>query len=156
MVDIHEKLALLTDAEASDVLNRVVDGYAEKNSDIPLRDPEAVAGIVAKISEAAETPVAFLEDAALANQAAAKRKLLVELARDPDLRKRVQGAIDSNRRVLLDPVTTALVMAGVVLLLQTKVKIKIAKKSGKHEYSVEVSKDPTSKGIIGKIFSLLS
>ncbi len=153
MPEVVERLALLTDAEAHNVLNRIIEGYAARNPSIPVADEDALAGILIKIGEAAGEAVAPRMDSELPDVAAAERSLLVELARNPSLRVYVIGAVESSRKVLFEPITTALVVAGIIFVLETEFDAKISRKAGQTEYEVHLGKKPTDKSIIGKFFA---
>ena len=156
MADIFEQLALLTDAEIRNVLNRILEGYAARNPNVPIGDPEALDLLLKKAGEEFEQPIAPREDAKLGNRPRAERAVVVQLAGLPDQRPFVQGAIDNSRNVLIEPITTALVMAGIILVLQTQFDVKVSRKGGKTDYEIKVGKKPTDGSLIKKIFSIFS
>jgi hypothetical protein len=156
MPELIEELALLTDAEAHNVLNRLIEGYAARNPIIPVADEDALAAILIKIGEAAGETVTPRKDNELPDAAAAERSLLVELARNPTLRGYVVGAVESSRKVLIEPITTALVVAGIIFVLETQFDVKVSRKAGKTEYEVHVGKKPTDKSIIKKFFNFFT
>jgi|EndMetStandDraft_5_1072996.scaffolds.fasta_scaffold32366_2 hypothetical protein len=157
MIDVHNKIASLTDSEVHDVLNRVVTGFAVRDRHhIPVNDTKVLTSILNQISDAADTPITPRVDRDLRDLAAIERELLNEMMHDEKLRPYVEGAIKADRSVLLDPITTALVMAGIVFVLGTKINIEITKKDGKAEYSVKLERTETSENIIAKFFALFS
>jgi hypothetical protein len=156
MVDINEKLALLTDTQAHNVLNRVIEGFVARNPNIPVGDVKALTVILTTIGEAAGESVVPRIDSELTDKAVAERSLLVEMSRNPKQRGFVEGAIASNRQVLVEPITIALVMAGIVFVLETEYDVKVSRKHGKTEYDVHVGKKPADRSVITKFFSLFS
>jgi hypothetical protein len=151
MDEILEEVALLTDDQAHKVLNRVIAGYLARNPEIPVGDPSALADILVKIGADAGESIAGQADDALRDQMAANRQVLVLLVRNAQGREFVQGAIKHSREVLVEPITTALVMAGVIFLLQIEFDVKVTRKDGKASLDIRVGKKPTDKSLIGKI-----
>jgi hypothetical protein len=147
---------LLTDDEARNVLSRLVEGFAARNPDFPIADDKALANIITTIGQTEGEAVLPRRDSELTDQRKAERKLLVLLSQIPEQREFVEGAIALSRKVLLEPITTALVMAGIILVLQTQFDVRIKQKNGKSEYEVHVGKKPTDKSLLTKFFSLFS
>lgn len=156
MADIFEKLALLSDAQIHGVLNRMIEGYAARNPNVPVGDPEALALILTKAGQQVDEKVQPQIDAKIPDASVAEREILVRLSHDPAQVQFVEGALSNDRKVLFEPITTALVMAGIIFLLQTEFDVKISKKGGKTDYDVHVGKKPTDKSILQKFFSLFS
>lgn len=156
MSDISEKIALLTDAEVHKVLNRVIEGYAARNPNFPVSDVGALSNILTQVSAKEGETVSPREDARMSDLAAAERTILLELSKDPSQLQFVEGAIKADRAVLVEPITTALVIAGIILVLETKFEISVTRKSGKAEFEVKLGKKPTDKSILKKFFSLFS
>jgi hypothetical protein len=76
------------------------------------------------------------------------------MSRNPKLHSFVEGALANNRQVLVEPITTALVMAGIIFALNIEFTIKVSRKDRKTEYDVHIGKVGTDKSIIIKLFSL--
>jgi hypothetical protein len=112
--DISEKIALLTDAEVHKVLNRVIEGYAARNPNFPVSDVGALSNILTQVSAKEGETVSPREDARMSDLAAAERTILLELSKDPSQLQFVEGAIKADRAVLVEPITTALVIAGIL------------------------------------------
>ena len=83
------------------------------------------------------------------------RKILLMMVDDDELRPRVEAALEKQRYTLFEPVTTALILSGIVILLSTHIKVKYENRDGKKHVSVAVEKKPTDKTIIKKIISVL-
>jgi hypothetical protein len=82
-----EKLALLSDSEAHSLLNRVVDGYAARNRDIPVADDRALALILQTIGHATGNTVKPRADSEITDAIIAERAILVELSRNATARR---------------------------------------------------------------------
>ncbi len=80
------------------------------------------------------------------------RAVLLEMAGDPSLRLRLEAAIEGYRPKLIEPVTTSLALAGIVMLLSTHVKVDYENKNGKKSLAVHVEKKPTATSILSKFF----
>jgi hypothetical protein len=154
MPNIFEQLALLSDAEVHNALGRLIEGYAERNRNIPVQDAGALGSVLKQLAGSLGESITPRSDSELRDRARAERTILVHLTRNTKQRKFVQAAIDS-RPVLLEPITVALIMAGIILVLETEFDIKISKKNGKRDYDVRIGKKPTDKSLIKDLFSII-
>jgi len=84
----------------------------------------------------------------------AVRLILVEMASEPELRPRIEAWVGGSRATLLEPVTSALVLAGIVLVLSTSVDFKYEIKDGKKHLRIEIKRKPTTENLLGKFFGL--
>jgi hypothetical protein len=155
-MDALIELASLTDREAEDCLNRILSSFNETNPEIPITSPNDLGGI---LRGAATTigAVAFApkSDANLADRAKATRLILLEFCEEQKLRDRFEAALSADRRVLVDPITVSLVMAGIVVVLSTRYEMKYKRgKDGRSEFEVSLDKKPASEALIKKFFSL--
>lgn len=155
-MDLETKLSQLTDKEANDALQALV-----KNLTILKPEYAALvaseAGMQSVAREAATAVGAALDGIAEPSkdrQPAIVRQLLATAAGDPALRPSLENYLGGKRETLLEPVTTALVLAGIVLVLSTHVKVEAKKKNGKTEWKVNIEKKPTSNPILKKFFAL--
>ncbi len=156
MVDIGEKVAGLTGSQATAALNRLVEGYVARHPEFPVGDLKSLAGILQAAGKVAGENVSPRVDVDISNSPAAARAILLELAAIPDQKDYVEGAIEVSRTVLIDPITAALIMTGIILVLETQFDVNISHKDGKTEYDVKLGKKPTDKSLIGKLFGLFS
>ncbi len=76
------------------------------------------------------------------------------MSAETDLATRVEAAFKEDRKVLVEPVTTALVLAGIVILLQTRGELKVKQKDGHVDVELHVEKKSTADSIVKKFFSL--
>ena len=152
-------LSTLTDAEVERCLNHVLSGYAAiKGYDFKklLAQQDDMIEVVQQVSADPEVAVAVPPgDVPARSRAAAARVLLAEMAAsdDPDLKAQVAGWLESDRKTLLEPITTALVLAGLVTFLSTKIEVGYDKDGKKKKIHVKVEKPSASKEILKKIAS---
>lgn len=155
-MDILFELAALTDTEANQCLSRVLAGIREADPDIPITSPDELGGILK--GAAASMGSEWLRpkiDANLGDNAKAVRLVLLEFLQDPQLKARLEAALAADRHVLVEPITTALVMAGIVVILKTNFKMTFKRdKNKKLEFQVSIEKKPSADEILKKFFSL--
>jgi hypothetical protein len=151
-ISVDRRLALLTDRDARLVLNRIIGGLLPKEPE--LARPDELKTALVEVSRGAPTKIEPKTDNAIPDQPAAIRLLLVAFADDDKLKPNLVAALAMDRGVLVEPVTAALIMAGIVLLLQTNVDLKIKKKNGKTSIDFSVKKKPTADKIIEKFFGI--
>lgn len=150
------ELASLTDIEAKQCLNRVLSSVKETRPDVPVTSPADLGNILkAAAALLSGQPLSPKADSSLRDPAKAIRILLLEFRENVELTARLEAALAADRSVLVDPITTALVMAGIVVILQTRFKMDFKRDKGnKSEFQVTVEKLPSSEGIIKKFFAL--
>jgi hypothetical protein len=155
-MDLKFELASLSDTEATQCLNRVLSGVKESRLDIPITSSDDLATILRSVAAAVGVKQVMPKvDANLQESARAVRIILLELLGDPELEARLEAALAADRRVLVDPITSALVMAGIVLVLSTRFNIKYKRgKVGRSEFEVSVTKKPSSEILIKKFLEL--
>lgn len=146
-MDVYQGLALLTDAEAEQCLNRVVNGVVVQRPELQelLRSPEEMAAVTGRA-------LPSVEDAALPDRPKALRAVLAQMAEDYTLRPRLEGALQAARPTRLEPVTTALVLAGIVFVLSVDINVQYEDEEGKRKLKVSVQKKPTADSILEKFF----
>ena len=136
--------------------NRILSAFKETNPELPITSSEELGNILkAAAPLITGDQLAPMADSGLRDAAKAVRFVLLEFHSDPELKPRLQAALSVDRAVLVEPITTALVMAGIVVVLQTRFKLKFKRdKNGKSEVEVSFEKPPSSEGIIKKILAL--
>jgi hypothetical protein len=80
--------------------------------------------------------------------------ILNELALDTTTGPWVRAWLDSNRATLLEPVTTAIALASIIMLLSTHIKLDVTSTNEKVKVSIHVEKKPSAEAIIKKFFGL--
>lgn len=84
----------------------------------------------------------------------ALRTIAAALADEPRYAVLLANALAGGRATRVDPVTAALVLAGIVLVLQTRFDIGYDVENGKKKLHIKLSKAPTSESLITKLFGL--
>lgn len=149
------ELASLTDMEAAQCLNRILSGIKSKRKDIPVTSPNELSNILSAVAAKTGRALTPKIDEKLSNREKAVRVVLIEFLDEPDLKKLLERALASNRRVLVEPITTALVMAGIILVLKTRTHFKFKRdKNGKWEAEGSIDAKPSSEGLLKKFFGL--
>jgi hypothetical protein len=82
------------------------------------------------------------------------RPILREVASDPETGPWVEAWLKGSRPTLLEPVSTAIALASIVMLLSTHARVDFEKRDGKTEIKVHVEKKPTAKAILERFFKL--
>jgi hypothetical protein len=153
-MDMYRRLALLPDRDAKLVLNRIIGGLVP--AEPLLERPGDLKSVISEVAEQTQVSIKPDIDDAVENQSAAIRLLLTELADGTETQNRLTAALDMDREVLVEPVTTALIMAGIVVLLQTHIKIRVKKVNGKTSVEFDLEKKPTADAIIKKFFGFFA
>src|SRR5581483_1142001 len=117
-MDVITALAGASDAEAEAYLNTVLKGWMATQPAYAnlVTSPESLSEAVASAAAQVGKPVAGAEIAA-EERPKGIRAVLVEMAGDESFRPRLEAAIEGYRPKLIEPVTTSLVLAGIVMLL---------------------------------------
>jgi hypothetical protein len=121
-----------------------------------LTNPQDMALVVQKAATKISKPVTRVSEvhATTASQSHS-RVILTGIAQDLALSPRLEAWFQTARPKLLEPVTTAPVLAGIVLVLSTDIKIVYEKRGGKKHLKVTIAKQPTSEKLLGKIIGLI-
>lgn len=156
---LHRKIDQLSDDEAEDCLNVLLKGltidkpeYAEL-----LVSPDDMKKVIEKAAKEGSISVTTVREIENPKQRAeAIRFILKGLADHPQFGSEVEAAIDNARDKLIEPVTTALVLGGIIFVLSLDVDVKYENKGGKKDVSIKIKKKPTSDSLLGKFFGLFS
>lgn len=153
--NLHRKLALLTDEECAKCLNGLLQGLSIEKEDFGrlLETPDDIKSV---IDEAGENKIssANLENISQEDQSKALRVLLVELGDTAEYGPAIDAWTDSARDTLLVPLAVPLVLAGIVLVLSTDIKIEYKNEDGKKKFHFKLEKSPTTEKILSKFFGL--
>ena len=152
-MELHEEIAKLNDFEAERCLNVLVKQIAEADPELReiLISPTLAAEAIQSVG--AQTGAGSLSEAAIKDRPGAIRAILQEAAKDPTLAARLEAWLSGPRALLLGPITTTLILAGVVVALSTHVKIEYENKGGKKHFKIKVEKKASSSSIIKKVLS---
>jgi hypothetical protein len=154
VTELYCQLALLTDANAIRCLDGVLAVSAAPSDKLrkfygteqAVIDSIAQAAQLAKIGD----KVPQLSEDAVKDKPAAIRVILVQIASDKQRRGDLATWLQGKRDTLFEPITAALVLAGIVFVLQLDIAVEI--KDGK--VSGHVKKGPTDSKLLEKFFSL--
>jgi hypothetical protein len=151
---LDRKLALLTDEEAGNCLTGLLHGLSIEKDEFArlLQTPEDIKTVI-QTAESKVSP-ATLENISLEEQSKAIRVLLVELGDTAEFRPAIEAWVDGARDTMLVPLAVPLVLAGIVLVLSTDVKIEYKNEDGKKKFHFKIEKSPTTEKILGKFFGL--
>jgi hypothetical protein len=119
------------------VLSRTIGSIAATDSAISLAS-SALGSTLTAVAQSTGQQVTPLKDEDIHDRAKAERKLLVAFAENDTLSQRLHAALEANRHVMVEPVTTALIMAGIFVLLQTSVDVEITNENGTTKSKVQI------------------
>jgi hypothetical protein len=150
---IYRKIALLTDDEAESCINGLLKGLTIENPDYArlLQSPSDMKKVIAAAATETGVSVAEVKDIEPQQGPKAVRHILLELADDQKFGLKVEAWIDGARPSLIEPVTTALVLAGIILALSANIDVGYKKKDG---FWFNIKKKPTSDSLLKKFFGL--
>lgn len=154
-ISLQKKLESLTDEEAANCLNVLLHGLTIENQDF-ARLLETREDLQTVIQAAADnqTQSTMVENLSAAEQAKAVRLLLLELSDRELFGSEMEAWIDGGRQTLLVPLAVPLVLAGIVLVLSTDIKIEYKNEDGKKKFVFKLQKSATSEKILSKFFGL--
>lgn len=155
-MEIYQELAKLTDPQAERCLNSVVAGYSAQKGHVfkkLVAQKEEMAEAVRSTAAQVNVPLARVGEVPAEQKPEAIRVVLVEMAAIPELSQEIASWIESDRKTLLEPVTSALVLAGIVLILSLEVDITYKEVDGKRTIDVHVKKPSVPPKILEKIAS---
>lgn len=155
---IYRKLALLTDNDAEKCLHNLLNGLTIRSPEYLslLKSPEKMAEVITSDAAGEVNTAAQIDEPAPQKRPAAVRLILSEIAGDEELRPRLEAVIDNQRDTLLEPVTTALVLAGIIMVLSTSVEIDYVNEDGKRKVKFKVVKPSTKQSLLEKFFPIFS
>lgn len=157
-MDVIQEIALRTDAEIEACLQGVFNGLAAQKEAYKrlATSPDDMKAVITAALGAAALPALPEGDAEDAKEARARalRALLVEMAESPELRPRVEAQIARKRDMRFDPITSAILLAGIVMVLSTHIEIEYKNEGGKKNLLVKVVKKPTDGSVLARFFDL--
>lgn len=157
-MDLERKLSELSDEEAEQALQALLKNLVtlEPEYEVVITSPARMQAFLREASaevEIAPRPVGEPEPEV---RARVVRAALAEAAADPELRASLENYLEHKRDLLLEPVTTAIVLASIVLVLSTHVKLDIRHKHGQAaEWQLKIEKKPTAESLLKKFFGIL-
>ena len=157
-MDVFRELAVMTDIEAETCLNGVMKGFAASSPsyDALAPQPERLRDALQSIAAEAGLSAPALAEPQAGLRPKAIRLILTEMASDDETRERLEAWLESARPTLIEPITTAIVLAGILLVLSTSVDINYERKNGKSNIKVAIKRKPTTERLLSKFFGLFS
>jgi hypothetical protein len=157
LMTLSREIALLTDPEVKDCLNGVLKGLAvsQENLEALYASPQDMLDLLRQMGSEVSLADPGWEKLATRDDAKLLRTVFVEIAEQPALAPRVSAWLKSTRPKLLEPVTTALVLAGIVALLQTDVEVAAGVKRGKKHFTLKLHKKPTTAKLLRLFVGLI-
>jgi hypothetical protein len=151
------EIAVLTDPEVKDCLNGVLKGLAvsQQNLETLYASPQGMVDLLRQVGAEVSLADPGWEKLAARDDAKLLRTVLVEIAEQPALSPRVSAWLKSTRPKLLEPVTTALVLAGIVALLQTDMEVAAGVKHGEQHFIFRLHKKPTTAKLLQLFVGLI-
>jgi hypothetical protein len=153
LVDI---VATFSDEQSEACLKTVIQGLVERDEVVrALVAHQQATDILRDAQGAGQATDIIAEPAPSPERVQAIRFIVREMAVDPMTAGLVDGYQRSHRPVLLEPVTTALVLTGIVLVLSAEVRIEHTKSGGRAKTRVVIVKKATAPGILKRFFTIL-
>jgi len=170
---LHQKLNELTDDEAERCLQVIIKGFSVRHgyeeliaSEQQLQDVVQQYNnliMAHKQKEVAKPPIGPSPPTTIdpskieepQKRAEGVRMVLHAIADDDQLRPFLDSWFESGRPTLVDPITAALVLGGIVFVLSTDLSFKAKKgKDGKVLWEGELKRAATKESFLSKFFSL--
>jgi hypothetical protein len=154
--NLTDQLAKLDAKDAERCLHILLKQFAEQDPAIAgaLGSPDELRDAIATAAADLGNDVGAVHELAGTEREDAVRLVLAALVERDDTRPRVQGALTNLRHTRVDPVTAAVVLAGVVLVLSTEFEIQYEDVDGKKKLKLLIRKKATPPAILAKLFAL--
>lgn len=154
--NLQQKIAGLTDEEVEQCLNGLLNGLMVRNPEYErlLTSPQDMTEVVQVAAEGVGVAPEQIIEAGSQNQHESMRLILIELAGTEEFGPKIEAWIDNERNTLLEPVTTALVLGGIIFALSSSIHFEYENVNGKKKLKVSFSKKPTSESLLKKFFGL--
>lgn len=145
------RLALATDEDIDRALKVMMKGLTIERKEIDdlVSDEKAFRKEMARALPASVK----LETSAKGREVQLLRAIAVDLAGNRALAARLDKALSQGKK-LIEPVTTLLVLAGIVMVLSTNIEFEHSNKGGKRSTKIVLRKKSTSDAILKKFFDL--
>ncbi len=154
-MSLQDDVKALSDDDALACLNGVLKGLAAQSPELEglFAQPAEMDRAIREIPQAAGQPSLLGLKVDPQQRAEAARQVLAVMA-DGDLAPRVRAYLDGARPKMLEPVSTALIVAGVVALLSTQFEGEVKQEDGQTSWHFKFKKDPTSESILKQILGI--
>jgi hypothetical protein len=148
----------LSDHDAERLLESVTERLIGQAGELAAENEEEAREIIAAaVSRYGAGPLSADDVApAVARPTSLVRATLELLARDPGTSGLVRDAVKGmpeETQMVVDPITVAVVLAGLVAFLQTKFSLKVRRVGGKTDIELTISKDAASDETIKEVLT---
>lgn len=149
--ELRARLSALAASDLERLLQIVVKDHVERAPDTAAYfAPEVLAaGLELAAADAGVTDAAIIEPV---DKADALRAIALDLAEDPRYAALLGDALAVDRPTRIDPITAAIVLAGIVLVLQTHFDVRYDRDGAKKKLHIEIRKAPTTEKLLAKLF----
>jgi len=156
-MNLNQRLALLTDEEAERTLNGVLKVFIDGQEHGPelIKDEDSLREALLEMQRDAGLSQKDPDQLDTKNRCRLLRGVLVEMADDATLEPYLRNWLENARPSLLEPITTAIILTGLTLVLSAKFDVTYEDKAGKKHVKIKISKKPTAAGILTKLWGLL-
>lgn len=154
---LHRKIEQLTDEKAEGCLNVLLKSLTIESSDYGelLQSREDMKEVLEQAAQEVKiTGLSIDEIDSPQERVKTIRFILHSLADDQRYSSQVEAVIDNFRPSLIEPVTTAIILASVIFVLSSDIDFKYENKNGQRNVSFNFRKKPTSDSLLGKFFGL--
>jgi hypothetical protein len=153
-MELRERVDKLSEREVEACLQGVLKGFVDRNPEYGklVGSSTELGNLAATVADQLGEPLD--RNAATAKDSQSIRRSLQQLAADAETGPWVEAWLDGNRPTLLEPITTALVLGSLVMILSTHLKVDVETKDGKTHVKVQIEKKPTATTILRKFFKL--
>lgn len=157
-MDLHQELALMTDSEVESCLNGILKGWAESEPTYAalLASPSDMKNAIEESATRVGALMENVREVTLTERPKAIRRILVSIADDPKLSPRLEAWISTARPKLLEPVTTAIVLGGILFLLSLDVDFKYEDKNGQKSIKLVVKKRATTEEVLKRFLDIFN
>ncbi|MEW6731258.1 MAG: hypothetical protein AB1489_07965 [Acidobacteriota bacterium] len=152
-MSLFQELALLTDNEAELCLNGILKGLISSHpmyEDL-VSSPKEMEKVIQMAASDLGKQFPQIGEVTPQDRPKAIRIILTEIAQNADLSPRLDAWFKTARPKLLEPITGAVVLAGIIMVLSTNVSIKYENEDGKKNIKVKIEKAPTASALLEKI-----
>ena len=159
-MDIIRRIDEMTDDDTQKCLNAVLEGMVAASPALEevLSSPEGedASEIIRKAAAQVSVPEpGRIAEGAITDRRHAVKVILKEMAINPELKLRIENWLATPQRAeLFEPITTALVLAGIVAVLSTDVDFHYEDKEGKRHLRIAVHKKANTETLLSKFFGL--
>jgi hypothetical protein len=136
------------------IVQMLIKNYIDRHPEaaVALQSAEIMSSGLQEAADDAGFPAAAIAEPA--DKLDALRATTLQLADDSEHAELLAGALVAARPTRVDPVTSSIVLASIVLVLSTRFDVRYDNLDGKRRLRVQIGKEPTSQTLLTKLFGL--